>query len=100
MKLKNRTLRISSVEISRIQKKADLANITFSQYVRKALKNSRPIFTQVIKPERSEMLREIAKIGNNLNQLAKHCNSQGEIDQGVLISIRALEARFEQICSS
>ena len=38
-----------------------------------------------------ELVRAIGRIGSNLNQIAKHANSNKELDSGVLLTVNRIE---------
>ena len=63
-------VRVSASEKSEIEKKAQIAGLTLSDFIRKAVAGSRVRQTQA---ER-ERLRLLAQVGNNLNQLARWAN--------------------------
>ena len=63
-------VRVSESEKTEIENKAQLAGLTLSDFIRKAVAGSRTRQTQA---ER-EHLRLLAQVGNNLNQLARWAN--------------------------
>lgn len=69
-----KSVRMSSEELEIILKKAKIADITFSEYVREAALNH----SIKVVPGIRELHLQVAKIGNNLNQLAILCH-QGSI---------------------
>ncbi len=84
MRQPNRTCKIS-VRFSEDQKNnielnATLAGITVSSYIRNAVSGSKPPIHKFDKA----MMVQISKIGNNLNQIARHANLKKSIDQIVL----------------
>ena len=69
-----KTSRFSESEFAEIQQKLDYANITFSDFARSA------IFKKKIKlPIEKELLYELNKIGNNLNQIARSVNTDNKV---------------------
>jgi len=84
---KRRSIRFSDEEWERVGELADRANTTKSNYVRSTIFNYdlRSVIDK-------KSLFELAKIGTNVNQIAKVANSTGEIKQEDLKAIRkALE---------
>lgn len=67
-------IRVSDAERKLITEKADLAGCTVAQLVRQSLHR---VKTWTIKDKEieRERIREIRRIGQNLNQLAKWCNT-------------------------
>jgi hypothetical protein len=69
---------------------------TTAFYVRdKALSSSKQRSTQ--KLERSQFLNDIARVGNNLNQIAKHLNLGNKVDSDILDEILETKMIFEYI---
>jgi hypothetical protein len=69
------TVKMATDEYFSMKTKARLANITQSEYVRKAIQKSEVI--QRLSPEHLLYVRQISGMANNLNQLAKHANIEG-----------------------
>lgn len=67
-------LRVSDPELTLLRDKAALAGCTISELIRKALGRTRT-WTVPDKEVAREQIRQIAKIGNNLNQAAKWANT-------------------------
>lgn len=63
-------LRVTPEEKTAVEGKAISAGVSVSDYIRHALAGSRLRQT----PEEKERLRQLARIGNNLNQLARWAN--------------------------
>lgn len=80
-------VRVSASEKSEIEKKAQIAGLTLSDFIRKAVAGSRVRQTQA---ER-ERLRLLAQVGNNLNQLARWANTYKTDMEAVRILV-ALES--------
>lgn len=71
---RRKSVRMSVEEEKIIHEKAELAGMNFSEYVRKASLNHTVTVVSGIK----ELHLQVAKIGNNLNQLTMLCH-QGSI---------------------
>lgn len=69
-----KTLRFSEDEFAMIQQKLDLANITFSDFARSAI-----LKKKIKLPIEKELIYELNKIGNNLNQIARAVNKNEKI---------------------
>lgn len=69
-----KTLRFSEDEFVMIQQKLDLANITFSDFARSAI-----LKKKIKLPIEKELIYELNKIGNNLNQIARAVNKNEKI---------------------
>lgn len=67
-------LRVSDPELTLLREKAALAGCTISELTRKALERTRT-WTVDDKNIAREQISQIARIGNNINQLAKWANT-------------------------
>jgi len=72
--------RVVSTKLTRpyfyaIQKRADDAGISISEYVRQAVLNGQ--ITPRISPQDADTLRKLSGKANNLNQLARQANASG-----------------------
>lgn len=74
------SVRFSEDQKNNIELNATLAGITVSSYIRNAVSGSKPPIHKFDKA----MMVQISKIGNNLNQIARHVNLNKSIDQIVL----------------
>ena len=68
-----KTLRFSEDEFSIIKKNLDNADISFSTFARSAI-----LKKKIKLPIEKELIYEINKIGNNLNQIAKSIHSRDD----------------------
>lgn len=72
------TFRMNDEEWAAVKQKADLANITISEYCRRTILNEEIVIKQVsreIKELENVRLYLVNKAGNNLNQIAKFLNA-------------------------
>lgn len=67
-------IRLSETEIKRIESDAKEKGMNFSQYVRYLTKNKPKEHPEVIKIFKN-LINEINRIGTNINQIARNCNS-------------------------
>ena len=67
-------IRLSETEIKRIESDAKEKGMNFSQYIRYLAKNKPKEHPDVIKLFK-ELINEINRIGTNINQIARNCNS-------------------------
>mgnify|MGYP001624535186 FL=1 len=76
--------RLTETESEILQKTAQDANLSISEYVRKVLNNQKVIVNYNLVadvPEIKKLLAEFGKIGSNLNQIAKYFNQGGILSQ-------------------
>lgn len=66
-------IRVSEEELEAIKKKVEQSGKSQQQYIIEALTQKQIINTDGVK----EILPELKRIGNNLNQIAKRCNEGG-----------------------
>lgn len=81
MKVKNNrtnriTIRLNDSEINDLELKAGLSGIGISAYIRHTILHSKPPIHKFDKA----MVVQISRLGNNLNQIAKHVNKNESID--------------------
>ena len=85
-----KTLRFSPDEFAQIQRELEVANISFSTFARSAI-----LKKKIRLPIERELLTELSRIGNNLNQIARSCN-QGE-KKSVLVELVAIEKQLKEL---
>ncbi|MFY7835945.1 MAG: MobC family plasmid mobilization relaxosome protein [Novosphingobium sp.] len=85
--------RVSPEEFAVLAAKAAMAGVTVTEFVRlTALERRMPVHD----PQAKEALRELSRIGGNINQIAKVANTTGAIAgiDAALIELRAAVARI------
>ena len=92
-KEKRVTIRLTQEEYEKLKEKANTLGITTSAYIRKILGNREKVLTKCDK----ELLYELNRIGNNLNQIAKHCNINKSVDKLVLQELVAIEQQLQKL---
>ena len=70
-----KTLRFSQKEYEKINEELQNANVTFSDFARSAI-----LKKKIILPIEKDLLYELNKIGNNMNQIARAINSNEKIE--------------------
>jgi hypothetical protein len=85
-----KTLRFSEDEFAMIQQKLDLANITFSDFARSAI-----LKKKIKLPIEKELIYQISKIGNNLNQIARAVNGKDKVS--VLTELIEIEKQLKAL---
>lgn len=85
-----KTIRFTDDEFAVIQRELELANISFSVFARSAL-----IKKKIKLPIERELLTELSRIGNNLNQIARSCN-QGE-KRVILTELVEIEKQLKEL---
>ena len=74
------TFRLTDMEYEMIETHADNAEMTISEYIRhQLLKGKVDVYYSIVAdvPELKKLTNEFARIGNNLNQIAKYFNTGG-----------------------
>jgi len=94
-------LRVTQSEKDEIVTKAKLANCSIAKLVLESLGRVRT-WTIPNKKMESEKIREIRRIGNNLNQIAKWCNQHksGADALQVLNQLVAIEKKTDELLKS
>lgn len=72
--------RLSEGELQLLQRKVEKSGKSQQEYILKSVLDKQIVNTEDIK----ELMPELKRIGNNLNQIAKKLNSQGYCDYGLL----------------
>lgn len=91
-------IRLTDDEMKEIKKRA--GNITTSTFLRQ-LALEQPIPQPTSKPKKvihsadPELIREVNRIGININQLAKHANEGQEVGNAVLIALLNLQTSLD-----
>jgi len=81
---------------------ADDAELSKAEFIRKSvgdfsIPTSRKKKGKVNRNVDNQMLFEVAKIGTNLNQIAKYCNTKKGLDTHVLAELVALEKSLKAL---
>ena len=93
---KNRlTVRLDDNELNQLNLNASISELNKSSYIRYALINVKPPIHKFDKT----MVIQVAKIGNNLNQIAKHANTHKTIDGIVLKQIIEVNKKLDNLIS-
>ena len=84
--------RVTAAELAEWRAKAAAAGVTLSELLRQAMRRTRAWTAAAADIERARV-REIARIGNNLNQLARWANTHKAAAEAVevLTHLRAIE---------
>lgn len=85
------TARVTKGERKKILYKADLMNVSISQFVRMALKKNEI----TIVPGMDEVVYQMLKVGNNINQIACILNTNGTYPE--IRAINELTEEFGEI---
>ena len=85
-----KTLRFSQKEYLKISEELQNANVTFSDFARSAI-----LRKKIILPIEKDLLYELNKIGNNLNQIARAINSNEKIE--VLKMLVNIESKISEL---
>ena len=91
------TVRLTPTEYKNLQAEAEAFGQTLSDHIREKL--NRPLTKRAkrkTKPDcTDELLYQIKKIGNNLNQIAHYANTTKELDLEVLKSLAKIEEQLK-----
>ncbi len=71
------TVRFTQEEFEKLKEKAEFEGITVSDFVRKSVLRLKP---RKVAKECKELAYHLAKIGNNINQIARRTNKNREVD--------------------
>ena len=94
-------LRFTEEQYSVLEHNARQARLSVSEYIRRAvLKQKIPAFQPIIHDEHEilEELKNINKIGNNLNQIARYFNQGGMINNQIAIDLKNVIKLLNDSC--
>lgn len=89
-------VRCSAAELEALKTKAEAAGIDVSSFVRASVAKKQVIAAED-RSARSAAVREIAKVGNNLNQIARQLNSGQTAELSALAEIEHHLAQLREL---
>lgn len=89
------SVRLSDSEKEKLELNVSLAGLKISAYARHIISNTKPPIHRFDKT----MVIQVAKIGNNLNQIAKHANTHKTIDGIVLKQMLDVNKKLDDLIS-
>ncbi len=90
-------VRLSGEDHSRLIDNARAAQLTESEYVRQALRGSRPSSSKTPRAD-VELVQQLVRVGVNLNQIAHQVNStRGAIPRGLVPCLEQVGALLDQL---
>jgi FMN-dependent NADH-azoreductase len=87
------TIRLSDDFINKLKEEAQKNELTLSDMVRVKLTEK----NKINKRNNQQLVYELNRIGLNLNQIAKHCNSKKIVDKLVLEELIVIEKQLQEI---
>lgn len=96
------TIKLTKKEKKQIEENAKKLDITVAQYSRYVLMKNRPIIIknlielEPIEKSIGDLIYQIKKIGNNLNQISKNLNQGGYIDNKTVLSIINVSEKLDK----
>jgi len=93
------TMKVAPTEIAKWKKISESHDLKLAEMIRLLLENERPSKRKSIPKSDPETVRQLARIGNNLNQIARQVNSGNQLD--VLEQLARIENQLNEIlCTS
>lgn len=92
-------IRISESELEVLKEKAELSGLNSSDYLRQLAITGKVKRYKKTDPVKAELVREMAKIGNNLNQISRWCNTHksNAAAEEVLIALASIEKEIRRV---
>lgn len=87
------SVRLSDSEKEKLEVNASMSGLNKSSYIRHIILNTKPPIHKFDKT----MVIQVAKMGNNLNQIAKHANTHKTIDGIVLKQIVDVNKKLDDL---
>ena len=91
-----KSVRFTTEEYAKIEQQLNKLNTTFAIFSRASILKTKIKFQPKIK---SDLIFEINKIGNNINQLAKIANEKKAIDTNVLKVMFDIQKKLDKLIS-
>jgi len=88
------SVRLSEAERAELERRAAQNGVSLSAYLRGVITGHLKV--QAVSKADPELLRQVAAIGNNLNQIARRVNA-GQPAVEVLAELRAIERQLERL---
>lgn len=93
------SVRLSPLELARLQDKADQSRQTITAFVR-ASAMGKPVTVRQASPDDFELRQELRRIGVNLNQIAKALNARQEaLPASLVTACEKLDTLFDRMLS-
>lgn len=94
-------LRFTEEQYYVLEHNARQARLSVSEYIRRAVLGQKiPMFQPIIHDEHEilEELRNINKVGNNLNQIARYFNQGGTMNNQIAVELRNIIKQLNDSC--
>lgn len=88
--------RVSEQDYLKLSQSAKTLNMSVPAFVKKKAQGARIIAPKIGAKDAQEITRQLAKIGSNLNQLAKHANQGGTVHAPALQELQSEVAKIWQ----
>lgn len=90
------TMKVSDEQLQLYKSKAEAADLPLSTYIKTLLENSTPRKKRRrYEPVDPQLLRQVAAIGNNINQIARRLNAGDRFD--VLPVLMSIEQELQEL---
>jgi hypothetical protein len=93
------TMKVGEEDLEKFKEIAKAHDLPLSSYIKLLLRNE-PIpepKRQKVKQADPELIRQIAGIGNNLNQISRHLNQGGALDVDVLYELVQIRKELSRL---
>ncbi len=94
MRDKKVTIRLTQDEYNKLNNETQKLNMSMSELIRHKILNKK---VRVKSKLSTQAIYELNRIGNNLNQIAKHCNITKTIDKLVLQQLVDIEKELKNL---
>lgn len=91
-------IRVSDDEIINIKKRAgrhDMSTYARGLILEQPIAAPEAKHKKIIHSADPELVRHVAWIGNNINQIAKHLNAGGDVDNDILLTLVNIQSALE-----
>jgi len=96
--------RVSESEYSKLQQSAETLNMSVPAFAKKKAQGARIVTPKMDKKSTLSAIKELNSIGNNVNQIARYCNSHKDgnanwedLERNVVILQERVESLWQQL---
>ena len=91
------TLKISENDSEILTSRAEKSNMNRSQYLREVAINSKINIKAIDKTFQKKLLFLLSNLTNNINQIARYCNTYKSTDLSILNQLDYISKNFKQV---
>ena len=95
--MKQINFRVKETEYEKLKKEAEKSNFNYVTSFCKQICLNKKVKIFKDYSAYKNLLKEINRIGNNINQIARYCNYYKEVDKNVLAELKQINKQLQEI---